>query len=95
MNFISSSEALSKKALKGMYSIKSYMLSLSELPVTVSTHLFDSLARSILAYNCEIGNMDTYKAYYNATMRATQLITLIFLINAFLTKFTTHFVNIF
>ena len=95
MNFISSSEALSKKALKVTYSIKSYMCSLSELPVTVSTHLFDSLARSILVYNCEIGNMDTYKAYYNATMRATQLITLIFLINAFLTKFTTHFVNIF
>jgi hypothetical protein len=60
-----------------MYSIKSYMWSLSERPVTVSTHLFDTLTRSILAYNCEIVNMDTYKAYYNATMRATQLITLI------------------
>ena len=95
MNFISSSEALSKNALKGMYSIKSYMCSLSELPLTVSTHLFDTLVTSILAYNCEIGNMDTCKAYYSATLRATKLITLIFLINAFLTKFTTHFVNIF
>jgi hypothetical protein len=73
MNFISSSEALSKNALKGMYSIKSYMYSLSELPV----------------------NMDTYKEYYNATLRATKLITLISVINAFLTKFTTNFVNIF
>ena len=45
-----------------MYSIKSYMCSLSELPVTVSTHLFDSLVRPILTYNCEIWNMDTYKA---------------------------------
>jgi hypothetical protein len=77
MNFISSSESLSKNALKGMYSIKSYMCSQSELPVTVSTHLFDTLVSSILAYNSEIGNMDTYKAYYNATLRATKLITLI------------------
>ena len=95
MNFISSSGALSKNAPKGMYSIKSYVCSLSELPVTVSTHLFDTLVSSILAYNCEIGNMDTYKAYYRATLRATKLITLIFLINAFLKKFTTNFVNIF
>jgi hypothetical protein len=78
-----------------MYSIKSYMWSLSELPVTVSTHLFDTLVSSILAYNSEIGNMDTYKAYYNATLRATQLITLISVINTFLKKFTTNFVNIF
>jgi hypothetical protein len=40
------------------------MCSLSELPVTVSTHLFDSLVCPILTYNCEIWNMDTYKAYY-------------------------------
>ena len=71
------------------------MCSLSELPVTVSTHWFESLVRSVLAYNCEIGNMNTYKAYYNAILRATHLITLIFLINAFLTKFATNFVNIF
>ena len=51
-NFVSSSVALSKKALKVMYSIKSYMC--SELPVTVSTHLFDSLVRPILIYNWEI-----------------------------------------
>jgi hypothetical protein len=70
-NFVSSSEALSKKALKVMYSIKSYMCSLNELPVTVSTHLFDSLDRPILTY-CEIWNMDTYKAYYNATWRVTK-----------------------
>ena len=76
MNFISSSEALSKKALQVMYYIKSYMCSLRELLVTVSTNLFDSLVCSILTYNCEIGNMDTFKAY-NATLRATQLITLI------------------
>ena len=71
-NFVSSSEALSKKALKVMYSIKSYTCSLCELPVTVSTHLFDSLIRSILTYNCEICNMDTYKAHDNATLRATK-----------------------
>ena len=55
-----------------MYSIKSYMCSLSELPVSVSTHLFDSLVRPILTYNCEIGNIDTYKGYCNATLRATK-----------------------
>jgi hypothetical protein len=53
-------------------SIKSYRCSLSELPVTVSTHLFDSLVRPILTYNCEIWNMDTYKAHYNVTLRATK-----------------------
>ena len=42
---------LSKKALKVMYSIKSYTSSLNELPVNVSTHLFDSLVRPILTYN--------------------------------------------
>ena len=71
-NFVSSSVALSKKALKVMYSIESYMSSLSELPVTVSTHLFHSLVRPILTYNCEIWNMDTYKVYYSATWRATK-----------------------
>ena len=60
---------LSKKALKVMYSIKSYTSSLNELPVNVSTHLFDSLVRPILTYNCEIWNMDVYKPYFNATER--------------------------
>jgi hypothetical protein len=40
------------------------------LPVNVSTHLFDSLVRHILAYNCEIWNRDVYKPYFNATERA-------------------------
>jgi hypothetical protein len=40
------------------------------LPVNVSTHLFDSLVRPILAYNCEILNMDGYKLYFNATESA-------------------------
>ena len=40
------------------------------MPVNVSTHLFDSLVRPILAYNCEIWNRDVYKPYYNATERA-------------------------
>jgi hypothetical protein len=71
-SFVSSSEALFKKAQKVMYSNKSYMCSLSELPVTVSTHLFYSLVRPILTYNCEIWNMDTYKAHDNATLRATK-----------------------
>ena len=51
-----------------MYSIKSYMC--SELPVTVSTHLFDSLVHPILIYNWEIWNMDTYKAYYKCHMES-------------------------
>ena len=50
-NLVSCAEALSKKALKVMYSIKSYTSSLNELPVNVSTHLFDSLVRPILTYN--------------------------------------------
>ena len=37
------------------------------MPVNVSTHLFDSLVRSILAYNCEIWNRDV--SYFNATER--------------------------
>jgi hypothetical protein len=40
------------------------------LPVNVSTHLFDSLVRPILTYNCEIWNMDVYKPYFNITERA-------------------------
>ena len=53
-----------------MYSIKSYTNSLNELPVNISTHLFDSLVRPILTYNCEIWNRDVYKPYFNATERA-------------------------
>ena len=49
--------------------LKSYTSSLNELPVNVSTHLFDSLVRPILTYNCEIWNMDVYKPYFNATER--------------------------
>jgi hypothetical protein len=56
-NFVSSSEALSKKAQKGMYSNKSYMCSLSELPVTVSTHLFHSLVRPILTISSSYFNL--------------------------------------
>jgi hypothetical protein len=67
-NFVSCAEALSKKAPKVMYSIKSYTCSLNELPVNVP--LFDSLVRPILTYNCEIWNMDDYKPYFNATERA-------------------------
>ena len=40
------------------------------MPVNVSTHLFDSLVRPILAYNCEIWNRNVYKPYFNATERA-------------------------
>jgi hypothetical protein len=40
------------------------------LAVNVSTHLFDSLVRPILTYNCEIWNMDAYKPYFNATGRS-------------------------
>ena len=40
------------------------------MAVNVSTHLFDSLVRPILTYNCEIWNMDVYKPYVNATERA-------------------------
>jgi hypothetical protein len=69
-NLVSWPEALSKKALKVMYSIKSYTSNLNELPVNVSTHLFDSLVRPILTYNCEIWNMNVYKPYFNATERA-------------------------
>jgi hypothetical protein len=53
-----------------MYSIKSYTNSLNELPVNISTHLFDSLVRPILTYNCEIWNRDVYKPYFNATESA-------------------------
>ena len=69
-NLVSCAEALSEKTLKVMYSIKSYTSSLNELPVNVSTHLFDSLVRPILTYNCEIWNMDVYKPYFNATEKA-------------------------
>ena len=53
-----------------MYSIKSYTSCLNELPISVSTRLFDSLVRPILTYNCEIWNMDIYKSFYNASCRA-------------------------
>jgi hypothetical protein len=49
-NLVSCAEALSKMALKVMYSIKSYTSSLNELAVNVSTHLFDSLVRPILTF---------------------------------------------
>jgi hypothetical protein len=49
-------------------SLKSYKSSLNELLVNVSTHLFDSLVRPILAYYCEIWNRDV--SYFNATESA-------------------------
>ena len=64
-NLLSSAEALSKKALKVMYSIKSYTSDLNELPAHLSVHLFDSVVRPILTYNCEIWYMDVYKSYNN------------------------------
>ena len=59
-NVVSCAEPLSKKALKVMYSIKSYTSSLNELAVYVSTHLFDSLVRLILTVKYGIC-MDVYK----------------------------------
>lgn len=69
-NLQSSAEALAKKALKVMYSIKSYTSSLAGIPAKLSTHLFDSLVRPILTYNCEVWYMDVYRPYYNASNRA-------------------------
>ena len=94
-NVVSSSVALSKKALKGMYYIKSCMCSISELPFTLSTHLFDSLVRPILTYYYEIWNMAKLMPQWELQRVTIKLITLMFLVKALLTKFSTIFVNIF
>ena len=69
-NFISSAKSLSQKAMKVMYSIRSYMNNSNRIPASLSCHLFDSLIRPVLTFNSEIWYMDIYKSYYNSDRRS-------------------------
>ena len=70
-NLVPAAQALSKKALKVMYAIKTYTNSLNEIPPNLSSHLFDSLVRPILTFNCEIWYMDIYRSFFNSSIRAS------------------------
>ena len=68
-NFISSAKFLSQKALKVMYSIRSYISNANIMPANLSCHIFDSLVRPILTFNSEIWYMDVYRSFYNSELR--------------------------
>jgi hypothetical protein len=55
---------LNKKAQKVLFSIKSWVASLGNIPIKVSNNLFDKLVQPVLTYNAEISFMDSYLTYY-------------------------------
>jgi hypothetical protein len=63
-------EDLAKKAQKVLFSIKSRVASLGNIPIKVSNNLFDKLVQPVLTYNAEISFMDSYLTYYRAKHRA-------------------------
>ena len=69
-NLKSSMEDLAKKARKVMFSLKSHTMSLGDLPINVSTNLFDTLVKPILTFNLEVSYMDHYISQYKAKCRA-------------------------
>ena len=71
-NLISSAKQLAQKALKVMYSIRSYTSNITQMPANLACHLFDSLVRPILTFNSEIWYMDIYRSYHNSDCRAKQ-----------------------
>ena len=71
-NLSYSTDDLAKKAWKVLFSIKSYMGSLNNIPVQVACNLFDNMVKPILTYNSEITFMDTYLSLYRAKNRANK-----------------------
>ena len=69
-NLNPSLEDLAKKAQKVLFSIKSRVASLGNIPIKASNNLFDKLVQSVLTYNAEISFMDSYLTYYRAKRRA-------------------------
>jgi hypothetical protein len=53
-------QELSKKGLKGLFSLQKLLSNFEQLPVNLSCKLFNTLIRPILRYNCEIWYMDEY-----------------------------------
>jgi hypothetical protein len=68
-NLNHSLEDLSKKAQKVLFSIKSRVSSLGNIPIKVSNNLFDKLVQPVLTYNAEISFMGSYLTYYRAKRR--------------------------
>jgi hypothetical protein len=54
MEILISLEDLAKKAQKVLFSIKSRVASLGNIPIKVSNYLFDKLVQPVLTYNAEI-----------------------------------------
>jgi hypothetical protein len=62
-NLNHSLEDLAKKAQKVLFSIKSRVASLGNIPIKVSNNLLDKLVQPVLTYNAEISFMDSYLTY--------------------------------
>ena len=69
-NLNHSLEDLVKKAQKVLFSIKSRVASLGNIPIKVSNNLFYKLVQPVLTYNAEISFMNSYLTYYRAKRRA-------------------------
>ena len=61
--FKSGIQALSKKGLKVLFSMRKIFSNFEQLPLNLSCKLFDTLLRYILTYNCEIWYMEDYLIY--------------------------------
>ena len=68
--FKRSSQELSKKGLKAIFSLKKYMSDFKHIPVNLSCKLFDTLIRPIILYNSEIWFMDEYFTFFKAIQRS-------------------------
>ena len=68
-NLNHSLEDLAKKAQTVLFSIKSRVASLGNIPIKVSNNLLDKLVQPVLTYNAEISFMDSYLTYYRAKRR--------------------------
>ena len=69
-NFLQGVSNLNNKAKKVLFTIKSYMKSLGNLPVLVANNLFDALVKPISIYNSEVTFQDIYATYFKAKERA-------------------------
>ena len=63
-------EDLAKTVQKVLFSIKSRVSSIGNIPIKVSNNLFDMLVQPVLTYNAELSFMDSYLTYYRAKRRA-------------------------
>ena len=69
-NFTKTTEELSKKGIKVLFSLRKYMSNFNFVPTNLSCKLFNTLIRPILTHNSEIWFMDNFQSAFMASNRA-------------------------